>query len=60
MLEVEDLNEKCFLDVGSGSGLSSLAARRLGAKVCSFDYGPQSVACTNELKIDISRMTQIG
>lgn len=30
--------------------LFSLAARRLGAKVRSFDYDPQSVACTNELK----------
>ena len=36
-----------FLDVGSGSGLFSLAARRLGAKVYSFDYDANSVACTN-------------
>ena len=50
MLEVENLNGKTFLDVGSGSGLSSLAARRLGARVFSFDYDPQSVACTAELK----------
>ena len=28
----------------------SLAARRLGAKVHSFDYDPLSVACTEELK----------
>ncbi|MGQ0539499.1 MAG: class I SAM-dependent methyltransferase [Gemmatimonadaceae bacterium] len=41
---------KTFLDVGSGSGLFSLAARRLGARVHSLDYDPQSVACTNELK----------
>ena len=39
-----------FLDIGSGSGLSSLAARRLGARVQSFDYDPQSVACTTELR----------
>ncbi len=39
-----------FLDVGSGSGLSSLAARRLGAQVRSFDYDPRSVACTEELR----------
>jgi len=39
-----------FLDVGSGSGLSSLAARRLGAKVVSFDYDRQSVECTTILR----------
>lgn len=50
MLEVEDFSEKRFLDVGSGSGLFSLVARRLGAQVYSFDYDPRSVACTNELK----------
>lgn len=50
MLEVENLNGKSFLDIGSGSGLSSLAAKRLGAKVVSFDYDPQSVACTKELR----------
>jgi len=50
MLGVENLQGKTFLDAGSGSGLFSLAARRLGAKVHSFDYDPQSVACTAELK----------
>lgn len=50
MLEVKTLEGKTFLDVGSGSGLFSLAARKLGARVCSFDYDPQSVACTTELK----------
>jgi 2-polyprenyl-3-methyl-5-hydroxy-6-metoxy-1,4-benzoquinol methylase len=50
MLEVEDLRGKSFLDIGSGSGLFSLAARRLGARVHSFDYDPQSVACTRELR----------
>jgi SAM-dependent methyltransferase len=39
-----------FLDAGSGSGLFSLAARTLGARVYSFDYDPRSVACTEELK----------
>lgn len=39
------------LDAGSGSGLSSLAALRLGAgRVHSFDYDPASVGCTTELK----------
>ena len=50
MLGVDDLHGKTFLDAGSGSGLFSLAARRLGARVHSFDYDPQSVACTAELK----------
>lgn len=50
MLDVVDLKGKTFLDIGSGSGLFSLAARRLGATVHSFDYDPQSVACTAELK----------
>lgn len=50
MLGVTDLEGKRFLDVGSGSGLFSLVARRLGATVHSFDYDPQSVACTSELK----------
>lgn len=49
MLEM-DLTGMRFLDVGSGSGLFSLAARRLGAIVHSFDYDPQSVACTEELR----------
>jgi 2-polyprenyl-6-hydroxyphenyl methylase/3-demethylubiquinone-9 3-methyltransferase len=39
-----------FLDIGSGSGLFSLVARRLGASVTSFDYDPRSVACTAELR----------
>lgn len=50
MLETGDLHGKSFLDIGSGSGLFSLAARRLGARVLSFDYDPASVACTEELK----------
>ena len=50
MLGVDRLDGKRFLDAGSGSGLFSLAARRLGADVTSFDYDPQSVACTAELK----------
>ena len=45
MLEVEDLKGKTFLDIGSGSGLFSLAAVRLGAsKVHSLDYDSQSVS----------------
>jgi len=44
------LEGRSFLDIGSGSGLFSLAARRLGARVHSFDFDPASVACTRELK----------
>ena len=50
MLDVESLEGLSFIDIGSGSGLFSLAARRLGARVHSFDYDPHSVACTNELR----------
>ena len=50
MLGVSDLQSKRFLDIGSGSGLFSLAARRLGAAVHSFDYDPKSVGCSQELK----------
>lgn len=50
MLGVETLTGVSFLDIGSGSGLSSLAAKRLGARVHSFDFDPDSVACTRELK----------
>lgn len=50
MLDVESLEGLSFIDIGSGSGLFSLAARRLGARVHSFDYDPHSVACTTELR----------
>ncbi|NKB49958.1 MAG: methyltransferase domain-containing protein [Alphaproteobacteria bacterium] len=49
-LGMSSLEGKTFLDAGSGSGLFSLAARRLGARVHSFDYDRQSVTCTAELK----------
>jgi len=50
MLELKSLEGKTLLDIGSGSGLFSLAARRLGARVHSFDYDLLCVACTKELK----------
>lgn len=50
MLARSDLRGVRFLDIGSGSGLFSLAARRLGARVHSFDYDRESVECTAELR----------
>jgi len=50
MLNLTTLEGKTFLDVGSGSGLFSLSARLLGARVVSFDFDPESVACTKILK----------
>jgi 2-polyprenyl-6-hydroxyphenyl methylase/3-demethylubiquinone-9 3-methyltransferase len=44
------LTGKRFVDAGSGSGLFSLAARRLGARVVSFDIDPGAIRCTEELK----------
>jgi len=52
LLGIHQLQEKSFLDIGSGSGLFSLAARRLGARVHSFDFDPQSVACTEQLRAE--------
>lgn len=49
-LGVETLEDRRFLDIGCGSGLLSLAARRLGASVHSFDFDESSVACARELK----------
>lgn len=55
MLGMSSLQGRRFLDVGSGSGLSSLAAHNLGAEVMSFDYDPQSVKCTEHLKATYAR-----
>lgn len=45
-----DISGRTFLDVGSGSGLFSLAARQLGARVLSFDLDNTSVWCTEQLR----------
>ncbi len=45
-----DLRGVRFLDIGSGSGLFSLAARRLGASVRSVDFDADCVACTKTLR----------
>jgi SAM-dependent methyltransferase len=49
-LDTGDLTGRTFLDIGCGSGLFSLAAHRMGARVRSFDYDPESVAATMELR----------
>ena len=49
-LNGDGLQGKSFLDIGSGSGLFSLAARLSGARVRSFDLDSHSVQCTRELK----------
>jgi SAM-dependent methyltransferase len=49
LLGATSLQGRTFFDVGSGSGLSSVAARRLGARVSAFDVDAESVACTREL-----------
>lgn len=49
LLADEPLAERSFLDIGSGSGLSSLAAHRAGALVTSFDYDTASVRCIEQL-----------
>ena len=46
----ETLAGSTFIDVGCGSGLFSLAARRMGARVVSFDYDSDSVACARRLR----------
>jgi 2-polyprenyl-3-methyl-5-hydroxy-6-metoxy-1,4-benzoquinol methylase len=50
MLRRPSLLQRTFLDIGCGSGLFSLAARRLGARVHSFDFDADSVACAEELR----------
>ena len=50
LLASKDLTGMSFLDIGCGSGIFSLAARRLGARVHSFDYDSTSVRCTAEMK----------
>jgi len=47
----ERIKNATFLDVGSGSGLSSLAASRLGAaRIHSIDFDEDSVACTEAIR----------
>jgi 2-polyprenyl-6-hydroxyphenyl methylase/3-demethylubiquinone-9 3-methyltransferase len=50
LLERESLDGLRFLDIGSGSGLFSLAASILGAHVVSFDVDADSVECTRRVR----------
>jgi 2-polyprenyl-6-hydroxyphenyl methylase/3-demethylubiquinone-9 3-methyltransferase len=50
LLDRNDLSGASFLDIGCGSGLFSLAARNMGARVRSFDVDVGSVACTQALR----------
>jgi 2-polyprenyl-3-methyl-5-hydroxy-6-metoxy-1,4-benzoquinol methylase len=49
LLGLQDLDGKTFRDVGSGSGLFSLVARKLGARVYSFDFDRNSVEASLSL-----------
>jgi len=50
LLGTASLAGHSFLDIGCGSGIFSLAARHLGARVYSFDYDQDSRACAQGLK----------
>ena len=50
VLKAPNLTGTRFLDIGCGSGLSSLVARQQGATVTSFDYDQDSVRCTQSLR----------
>lgn len=45
-----DIQNKTFIDVGSGSGLFSLAAIQLGAKVTSLDIDDNAIECNKLLR----------
>jgi len=49
-VHLDTLNGQTFLDIGSGSGIQSLAAHKAGAeKIFSFDYDINSVEATRSL-----------
>src|SRR6516164_1674926 len=46
----ENLLGKSFLDIGCGSGLSSLVACRCGMSVTAFDYDADAVNCSTTMR----------
>ena len=50
LLDQSTLEGQFFLDAGSGSGLFSLAARRLGARVRSLDFDQDCIRCAETLR----------
>jgi 2-polyprenyl-6-hydroxyphenyl methylase/3-demethylubiquinone-9 3-methyltransferase len=58
LLDRQDLVGQRLLDAGSGSGLFSAAGCALGAEVVSFDYDPESVACTEQRRVDSGAVPQ--
>lgn len=50
MIGTDDFGGRSFLDIGCGSGLFSLAAKNLNAKVHSLDFDLDSVNCAKYLK----------
>lgn len=59
LLPAAEVEGRSFLDIGSGSGLSSLVAVKLGAReVVSFDYDANSVEATASLAGKFSQETR--
>lgn len=50
LLDRDSLDATTFLDIGSGSGLFSMAAVSMGARVVSLDFDDNSVECTRLLR----------
>ena len=50
MTSMDTFKNKTFLDVGCGSGIFSLSAKILKAKVHSIDFDPNCVECAQRLK----------
>jgi release factor glutamine methyltransferase len=48
ILSMEDLKDKEILDMGTGSGIVSLAASSKGAKCIAVDINPEAVKCADE------------